>query len=78
MRVFFPVAFSMVAIAILSVVEIYFLKKLHKDWWKSLWIRVSSFSIPTSGIVFLSVWTLGIIYGERMLIGLALMELLLF
>jgi len=68
MRVFFPVAFSMVAIAILSVVEIYFLKKLHKDWWKSLWIRVSSFSIPTSGIVFLSVWTLGIIYGERMLI----------
>ena len=46
MRVFFPVIFSMVSIAILSTVEILLLKMLHRDWWQYPWVRRLSLGLP--------------------------------
>lgn len=60
MRVFFPVIFSMVSIAILSLFEIFLLKKLHPDWWRYPWVRRLSYGLPLTGLVGLALWALGI------------------
>ncbi|PLX26313.1 MAG: hypothetical protein C0600_11025 [Ignavibacteria bacterium] len=60
MRVFFPVIFSMVSIAILSLFEIFLLKKLHRDWWRYTWVRRVSYGLPLAGLLGLSLWAFGI------------------
>ena len=61
MRVFFPVIFSMVVIAILSGVEIVLLRKLHREWWRYSWVRNLSYGIPLLGLFSLIAWVLGIV-----------------
>ncbi len=60
MRVYFPVIFSMVAIAILSIVEISLLKLLHRDWWQLRWVRRLSYGLPLAGLLGLALWAGGI------------------
>ncbi|MDT8324166.1 MAG: hypothetical protein RRA94_08650, partial [Bacteroidota bacterium] len=60
MRVYFPVIFSMVSIAILSIVEITLLKLLHPDWWRQRWVRRTSFGLPLAGLLGLALWAAGI------------------
>jgi len=60
LRVYFPVLFSMVSIGILSLVEIFLLKKLHRDWWEIAWVRKTSYGVPVAGLIGLSLWALGI------------------
>ncbi len=60
MRVYFPVIFSMVTIAILSGFEIFLLKKLHRDWWQYRRVRQLSYGIPLAGIAGLTLWASGI------------------
>ncbi len=60
MKEFFPVFFSIVAIGILSAVEILLLKKLHADWWKHRWVRLAAFGVPVTGVISLALWALGI------------------
>ncbi|MCB2203298.1 metallophosphoesterase [bacterium] len=60
MRVYFPVIFSMVSIAILSVVEIVLLKLLHRDWWQMQRIRRLSYALPLAGLLGLALWAGGI------------------
>ena len=60
MRVFFPVIFSMVSIAILSLLEIFLLKKLHPDWWRFPWVRRLSYGLPLTGVIGLALWAFGI------------------
>ncbi len=66
MRVFFPVIFSMVLIAILSTAEILLLRALHRDWWQRRWVRRASWSVPTLGTISLSLWALGIALGSTL------------
>jgi uncharacterized protein len=60
MRVYFPILFSMVAIAVLGGVEILLLKTLHRDWWRSRKIRMLSYAVPLAGIAGLTIWALGV------------------
>ncbi len=60
MRVYFPILFSMVVIAILSGLEILLLKKLHRDWWQFRKVRQLSYGIPIAGIAGLLLWASGI------------------
>jgi predicted MPP superfamily phosphohydrolase len=60
MREFFPILFSMVTIAILSGVEIFLLRKLHRDWWQHRWVRRISYGLPLTGFGALLLWTIGI------------------
>ncbi|MBE0645789.1 MAG: metallophosphoesterase [Bacteroidetes bacterium] len=60
MRVYFPILFSMVVIAILSGFEILLLKKLHRDWWQYRKVRQLSYGIPLAGIAGLTLWALGV------------------
>lgn len=69
MRPFFPVIFSTITILILSAVEILLLRALHRDWWKHAWVRRVSWGVPLTGIVFLSLWTLGILGGLEWLVA---------
>jgi uncharacterized protein len=66
MRVFFPVIFSMVLIAILSTVEILLLRSLHRDWWQHRWVRRASWAVPSLGFLFLALWALGIAIGQTL------------
>lgn len=58
--IFFPIVFSLVAIAMLSTVEITLLKKLHRDWWKHRWVRRASYLLPSIGCAAIIAWTAGI------------------
>jgi len=69
-RVFFPVLFSMLTISVLSLVEIFLLRTLHHDWWRRLWVRRLSWGVPATGLLALSVWTLGIVSGIDELIAI--------
>lgn len=61
MRVYFPVLFSMVVIAILGGLEIFLLKKIHRDWWQYRKVRQISYGIPLAGITGLMLWASGIL-----------------
>ena len=61
MRVYFPVLFSMVSIGVLSLIEIFLLKKLHRDWWEITWVRRTSYAVPVVGLIGLTLWALGIV-----------------
>ena len=67
MRVFFPVIFSMIVIAILSGVEIVLLRILHREWWRYSWVRNLSYGIPLLGLFSLIAWVLGIILDSWLL-----------
>jgi uncharacterized protein len=69
MRVFLPVLFSIVVIAVLSALEISFLKKLHADWWRRKWVRIAAYAVPLFGSVGLLLWTYGIWYHSRLLMS---------
>lgn len=69
MRVYFPILFSMFAIALLSVLEIFLLKKLHRDWWRYRNVRRLSYGIPVAGIAGLSLWALGAVSELDLLIN---------
>ncbi|MFZ1730996.1 MAG: metallophosphoesterase [Bacteroidota bacterium] len=60
MRVYFPIIFSMAVIAILSGLEIFLLKKIHRDWWQHRKVRKISFGIPLVGIAGLLLWAAGV------------------
>lgn len=59
MRVYFPIFFSMIVIAVLSGLEIVLLKKLHRDWWQYRKVRQLSYGIPLAGITGLLLWASG-------------------
>ena len=69
MRPFFPVIFSTIVIAILSVVEISLLRSLHRDWWQRAWVRRVSWGIPAVGVASLLVWTLGVLGGMHLVVA---------
>lgn len=58
--IFFPIIFSIIAIALLSAIEIVLLRILHKDWWRHLWVRWGSWFMPILGCAAIVVWTSGI------------------
>lgn len=59
-RLFFPVIFSMIMIALLSGVETVLLRRLHPDWWRHRWVRRLSRAVPLAGLASLLLWTVGI------------------
>ena len=60
MRVYFPIIFSMIVLAVLSGLEILLLKKLHPDWWRLRTVRRLSYGLPLAGIAGLALWALGV------------------
>ncbi len=70
MKVYFPIIFSMFAIALLSLLEIFLLKKLHRDWWQYRNVRRLSYGMPVAGIVGLSLWALGVTLELDLLINI--------
>lgn len=60
MKVYFPILFSMVVLALLSGLEILLLKKLHRDWWQYRNVRRVSYGLPIAGISGLLLWALGV------------------
>jgi hypothetical protein len=50
----------MITVAILSGLEIFLLKKIHRDWWQHRKVRQLSFGIPLAGIAGLLLWGSGI------------------
>lgn len=79
MRVYFPILFSMVVIAVLSGVEILLLKTLHRDWWRSRKVRMLSYGIPLAGVTGLTFWALGVAleYDPFAIVGGALTTVVL-
>jgi len=68
-RPFFPVIFTTITIVILSLVEIFLLRALHRDWWEHRWVRRISWGVPIGGIVSVLVWTLGILSGIEFVVA---------
>jgi uncharacterized protein len=60
MKVYFPILFSMVVLLLLSGLEIFLLKKLHRDWWQYRTVRRISYGLPLAGITGLLLWALGV------------------
>ncbi|MBR9975802.1 MAG: metallophosphoesterase [Bacteroidetes bacterium] len=70
MRVYFPIIFSMVVLAVLSGLEILLLKKLHPDWWRYRAVRRLSYGLPIAGITGLALWALGIAFEADVLVSI--------
>ena len=60
MRVYFPIIFSMIVLALLSGLEIFLLRKLHPEWWRLRNVRRLSYGLPLAGIAGLLLWALGV------------------
>jgi hypothetical protein len=56
----FPVFFGTAMLLILSGLEVLFFRLLNPGWWKKKWIRIGSFFLPALGIIFITIWVLGI------------------
>ncbi|MCZ7557168.1 MAG: metallophosphoesterase [Bacteroidia bacterium] len=69
MRPFFPVIFTTITIALLSLIEIFLLRALHRDWWAHLWVRRLSWGVPVAGSISVLVWTLGILSGVELIVA---------
>ena len=67
MREFFPIIFSMITISLLSGIEIFLLRKLHRDWWQHTWVRRISYGLPITGLTALILWTMGIMFDFAVL-----------
>jgi predicted MPP superfamily phosphohydrolase len=70
MRVYFPIIFSMIVLAILSGLEILLLKKLHPDWWRHRAVRRLSYGLPLAGIAALALWALGVALEADLLVNI--------
>jgi uncharacterized protein len=69
MRPFFPVIFTTITIAVLSLVEIFLLRALHRDWWEHAWVRRVSWGVPIAGSASVLIWTLGILSGVELIVA---------
>jgi predicted MPP superfamily phosphohydrolase len=65
MREFFPVFFSIAVIAVISMLEITLLKRLHPSWWRRRAVRTLSYAMPLVGFLALTAWTAGIFLSVR-------------
>jgi predicted MPP superfamily phosphohydrolase len=65
MRELFPVLFSIAVIAVISLLEITLLKRLHPSWWRRRAVRMLSYAMPIIGFVALTAWTAGIFLDAR-------------
>lgn len=69
MRVYFPIIFSTVLLAVLSALEIFLLKKLHRDWWRFTYVRRLSYGLPLFGIAGLLLWAGGVALEQDFLVN---------
>jgi len=67
MHELFPLVFSLIAIAVLGLVEILLLALANRPWWKKQWVRRLSWGLPLFGIVMVFVWGLGQFYAVHWL-----------
>lgn len=63
----FPLAFAVIALLVLSGLEILLLRLLNKRWWQKKWIRVSSLILPLVGLVCIGFWMYGVFAMKRTL-----------
>jgi uncharacterized protein len=70
MRVFFPVIFSLVFITIISLSQLYLLKKLHRDWWNYPIVRFIGRGVPIGGALAIGLWTAGIFADVDILLSI--------
>jgi predicted MPP superfamily phosphohydrolase len=73
----YPVFFSCGVLIVLSGLEILFFKRLNRRWWSVRWIRVSSYLLPASGLIFITIWVLGLFALKKtiMILGATLTAL---
>ena len=69
MRVYFPILFSTVLLAVVSGLEIVLLKKLHRDWWQYAFVRRLSYGLPLFGISGLLLWAGGVALERDLLVS---------
>lgn len=70
MKVYFPILFSAVLLALVSALEIFLLKKLHRDWWRFTFVRRLSYGLPLVGIAGLLLWAGGVALERDFLVNL--------
>ncbi len=63
MREFFPLIFSLAAIAVAGLVEIMLMALINRPWWSRRWVRRVSWGLPLFGMVMVLVWGLGQYYA---------------
>ena len=75
----FPVFFAGATLIILSLLVIAFFVLLNRRWWRIRRIRILSLLLPLSGLVSITIWTLGIFALKKtvMIIGSFLTALIL-
>lgn len=62
MREFFPLIFSLIAIALLGLIEILLLAVANRPWWSRRWVRRVSWGLPLFGILMVLLWGMGQYY----------------
>lgn len=63
MREFFPLIFSLVAIAVVGLIQVLLLALANRPWWARRWIRRASWGLPLFGILMVFLWGWGQFYG---------------
>ncbi len=68
MRSFFPVIVSVIAIILLGLFEVIFLRFLTPDWWKHKYIKIAAYGLPIFGMIMVIVWAIGQFYQIKWLL----------
>lgn len=66
----FPIIFSFVFMAIVSLIAGVFLKVLNRAWWQIRWVRLVYYLIPIFGGFSIVLWIIGIQFNNGVIIGI--------
>jgi predicted MPP superfamily phosphohydrolase len=59
MRVFYPVFFAVILMAVIGLIEILLIRILNKDWWRHKPIKYGALLLPVIGVISVILWFSG-------------------